>query len=155
MFFFPGKMKRARTHEGDKLRWYVGATVFGHCIFFFVSLAIIGFIPMIENLLFAAWIYSVYLTLREWLLILYMIALIFTMYENFKRERQQHQFREMNSYEALGWLCLFSYYVFIICYLLPVYIKFRAKGGLKGNAKSRKNADAEAAQRKREIIENS
>jgi len=53
----------------------------------------------------------------------------------------------MNSYEALGWLCLFSYYIFIICYLVPVYFKYRASGGLKGKGAVRKadESDAEAA----------
>ena len=125
-------MKRARTHEGDKLRWYLGATVIGHILFFFISLAIIGFVPMIENLLFSAWVYSLYLTLREWLLLVYIITLPITMYFNIKSERQNHLYRQMNSYEVLGWLSLFAYYIFVVCYLIPVYIRFRTKGGIKG-----------------------
>ena len=89
-FFFPGRMKKTKTNQGAHLRWLMGATVFGHCMFFFISLAIIGFVPMIENLMFAAWTYSIYLTLREWLLITYMIALLVAMYENIKAEKERH-----------------------------------------------------------------
>ena len=86
MYFFPGKQKKAKTHPGEKLRFYIGATVIGHMIFFFISLAIVGFIPMIQNLFFAAWTYSIYLTLYEFSLIAYMFCLVYFAWKDYQWE---------------------------------------------------------------------
>jgi len=44
--------------------------------FFILSLALIGFIPMLQNTVLLIWSYSVYLTLREWAVILYIVLII-------------------------------------------------------------------------------
>jgi hypothetical protein len=52
----------------------------GHFFFFLLSLMYIGFVPMLQNILLLLWGYSVYLTLREWAIIIYIILIITCLY---------------------------------------------------------------------------
>lgn len=120
-----------------------------------ISLGCIGFLPMIENLLFTAWTYSIYLTLYEWLLLVYFVALPLIMWENYKHESTTHMYKDLTQFEMLGWLTMAVYYIFIIIYLLPAYIKFRSRGGIKGKGQGKTTLieDPEAAKKKKDILE--
>ena len=48
-------------------------TMFFDFCFFVLALVLVGFRPMVIDLLLGFWGYSVYLTLREWTVILYCI----------------------------------------------------------------------------------
>ena len=139
---FPGKAKKAYTKQGKHFRWWIAAFCTGHALFFFVSLAIIGFEPMVNNIIFTAWMYSLYLTLSECLTIAYLFGLVMTMYYNYQHEYVRHVYKDMNNLEILGWLALFSFYVFSLCTITPIYLRFRINGGRKGygNNNHRNNA---------------
>ena len=53
----------------------------------------------------------------------------------------------MTQYESLGWILIFAYYIFIIFYLVPAYVNFRSKGGIKGKGQGKTTLleDPEAA----------
>ena len=63
--FFPTIKKPSETPEGDWLRCTSLISVFIHNGLFVFCLALVGFYPMIFNLAQACVSYSVYLTLRE------------------------------------------------------------------------------------------
>ena len=56
------------------------ASVIGHLIFFVFALALVGFEPMIINLVLAAWSYSCYLTLKGWSVLLLMFFMAASTY---------------------------------------------------------------------------
>ena len=73
LWMFPVVKRRAYTRTGRRLRSFFGWVCVGHAFFFVFSLAIIGFFPMIENLILGFYTYSMYLTIRQcasWLYIL-------------------------------------------------------------------------------------
>ena len=49
-----------------------------HAIFFVTSLAFVGFVSMIEDLLLAMMAFSAFLTLYDWVISFYLIVLIMT-----------------------------------------------------------------------------
>ena len=46
-----------------------------HFVQFTVSLAILGFLPMLEDLAFGALVFSCYLTLQDWLISTYLLLM--------------------------------------------------------------------------------
>ena len=64
IWLYPKHTKLAFTKEGEYLRRYVLISLILHLIFFAVSLAFIGFEPMMANLGLAILQYSNYVTLR-------------------------------------------------------------------------------------------
>ena len=73
---YPKKMKRTYTKQGRWLRQVIALCCGLHCVFFIITLAFVGFPPMIINLFLAAWSYSIYLTLREWTTVVYFFLLV-------------------------------------------------------------------------------
>ena len=72
---YPINQKSAMTSQGKWLRRCIGIAVFLHCFFFIFSLALVGFPSMIINLILASWSYSVFLTLNEWKVLMYIFFL--------------------------------------------------------------------------------
>ena len=54
----------------------IGLACFSHILFFCISLAMVGFQPMMLNGFLATWAYSCYLTLNELSIVLYLIFLV-------------------------------------------------------------------------------
>ena len=77
VYLYPKYNKWTYTHEGEYLRRWVLVSLILHVIFFAVSLAFIGFEPMIANLWLAILQYSNYITLRECTIVLYEVAILF------------------------------------------------------------------------------
>ena len=75
-YLFPSKPKPTDTEEGAHLRRVLWWCIFFHVIFFMVSLTIIGFLPMLAEIYYVTWLYSTYLTLREWSVIIYLLSLL-------------------------------------------------------------------------------
>ena len=75
-WFYPAQPKFCHTEEGKTLRrimcWQVGL----HTTAALISLAIIGFFSMISHMLWAMWTYSIYLSLREMQIIVYLVTLL-------------------------------------------------------------------------------
>ena len=98
-----------------------------HCCLFVVSLTAIGFYIMLSEIFFASWTYSCYLTLSEWQIILYLIALsfgilhgVFTIF----------QYGEIS---LLFFIILLCFYGLSIMVISRRYRKFRSAGGIHGN----------------------
>jgi hypothetical protein len=68
--------KECPNREGHKLRSLFALLTFGHGFFFLLSLAFIGFWPMMEDLIYSCFVYSIYLTLSRVSIIIYMILLL-------------------------------------------------------------------------------
>ena len=73
---FPSQPKKPETPEGEWMRCMSFITCIVHNGMFVLCLALVGFGAMIFNFLQAVWIYSVYLTLREREMIVYLILLL-------------------------------------------------------------------------------
>ena len=71
---YPVKPKEAPTREGKVLRRLFGCFCILHVLSFVVCLAFIGFSRMMVELSLACFSYSAYLTLREWVICLYVIS---------------------------------------------------------------------------------
>ena len=70
---YPPKPKVLATSQGVWLRKMAAVSMFFDFCFFVLALLLVGFRPMIVDLLLGFWGYSVYLTLREWSVILYCV----------------------------------------------------------------------------------
>ena len=73
---YPSKPKLAPTPEGQSLRKLFGMAMVLHIVFFVVSLTAMGFLPMLAEIGFSLWAFSCYLTLREWEVVVYLVALL-------------------------------------------------------------------------------
>ena len=125
---YPAQMKKAWTRQGQWLRKVLLFAVFAHCIFFIVALALVGFQTMIIDFILASWSYSVFLTLNECSILIYLcflssatiIGLFYgmsTMTANF---------------QVIGLLSNVAVYLLIIYFVSRSYFYFRKNGGIKG-----------------------
>ena len=75
-WFYPSRPKFAHTKEGESMRRSLLLQVVLHLLFFIVGLAYIGFESMITEIIWGLWAYSVYLTLREMQILVYLITMV-------------------------------------------------------------------------------
>ena len=73
---FPSTRKETENPNGDWLRCVNAIATFIHFGMALFCMALVGFPPMILNILQCIWSYSVYLTLREREMCLYLLALL-------------------------------------------------------------------------------
>ena len=132
--------KHAETSQGDWLRTMMGIACLGHCIFFVVGLALIGFITMIINLTLASLSYSAYLTLKEAIIIFYLFSLFASIGYGFKETLFSRT--DATSYMQMGIVANIALYGSIIFFAGKSYYHFRLTGGVKGTAQSRKKDSA-------------
>ena len=76
MRLYPAQKKHAWTKQGQWLRTMLGTACAAHILFFVVALAFVGFQTMLVNLVLASWSYSVYLTLNQCSVFLYIFFLM-------------------------------------------------------------------------------
>ena len=74
--FFPATKKQVFTADGEWMRCVSLITCIIHVGLLVFCLALVGAGAMIMNFLQAAWIYSVYLTMREREMVVYLILLL-------------------------------------------------------------------------------
>ena len=74
--FYPATKKPTETPEGEWMRCLSLISMIIHQCLFIFCLALVGAGPMVLNFLQACWVYSVYLTMREREMIVYMILLL-------------------------------------------------------------------------------
>lgn len=104
-----------------------------HCALVFLCLAMVGFEPMLINLIQACWIYSCFLTLRERQVILYFALLaIQAFYAIYSTLRKQPEGYRLSSSQLLGRLICLSVVALIFYTLGRAYYAFRKTGGLHG-----------------------
>ena len=107
-----------------------------HWVLFVFSLCLVGFFPMIYNLLLAAWAYSCYLTLREREVVVYFIfmtAAIVIAIARFFRGNE-------GSWQSLAGLVDLGVYMLLLYISVKYYYYFRISGGLHGLAEGSKQA---------------
>lgn len=77
LFFkiWPSQPKRAITAESKSMRRMLLICLLVHILYFLVSLAYLGFKPMLADLGYSLFVYSVYLTLYRPMIMLYMVVL--------------------------------------------------------------------------------
>ena len=74
--FYPSTRKEAFTAEGHWMRCIALISCILHNCLFVFCLALVGAGPMIMNFLQACWVYSVYLTMREREMVIYLILIL-------------------------------------------------------------------------------
>ena len=72
---FPAKEKKLYTVQGSHLRAFFGFMLALNITAFLGSLVLVGFKTMLYAILLTTFSYSGYLTLREWVVILYILML--------------------------------------------------------------------------------
>jgi len=77
---FPKHPKRTMTPEGTWLRRIIGLFCVCHCFAFAFMMAFVGWSNSMFELYLIIFSYSAYLTLREWVLILYLLGSIGSLY---------------------------------------------------------------------------
>ena len=130
---YPIQAKRTWTKQGSWLRKIICACLIANLLFFVVSLAMIGFEPMAMNLILATWAYSVYLTMNELSIILYIVFLIGATINGiyWLKENDNLAFPLTNS-QIMGFGMNMMTHLVSIYYLGRAYYYFRKTGGIKG-----------------------
>lgn len=106
-----------------------------HGIFFMVALAFTGFQAMITALFLMTWSYSCYLTLREWLVILYVFFLIMTSVgQVLDLTNNNERSNDTTSVQVMGLLIQVGAQVAAVGNVGKAYFFFRKTGGIWGTA---------------------
>ena len=134
---YPATPKRVWTAQGEWLRKMGLIAMIGDFAFFGVALALIGFLPMIQNLFIATVGYSLVLTLREWVIILYLLMKVLALGTLISGQGQSSFGGQMSGSQVVGVLCNVSYNVITIFYIARAYQMFRKSGGIWGTKKTR------------------
>jgi len=103
-----------------------------HIFFFVMCLALVGFKEMLENLWLSFWSYSVYLSLREWTIIIYLLLIIFVLYDRVYSKEGTYIAPTEPSYSILGHVIIVLGYCLNLWFTFKAYIWFRKYGGIKG-----------------------
>ena len=134
---WPHQQKQTETQEGDHLRCVLGFATIMHIFLFVGCLTLVGFGPMIYNLLQFAWAYSCYLTLREREIVVYFIMLAgFAILETTTifDKKKEGNWQQLGSMTVVILYCLIGYIVG------RTYYFFRITGGLHGRIEGIKQA---------------
>ena len=100
-----------------------------HGIFFILSMSMIGFEAMITEILWGCWAYSVYLSLREMMIVIYWITLAMGL---------MYKFMQLFDFSQLQLLFFILEQVFIgisLYYVGLGYLAYRKSGGVKGHSR--------------------
>ena len=83
-----------------------------------------------------------FLTLREWAVILYIILIIACLITTAQYE--YYYDKSISQYEVIGYFWLFTFYIIQVYYITQKYYAFHNSGGIKGKRdKKDKNKDNE------------
>ena len=128
--FYPSNPKKAETKEGEWMRFVSKISTVVHTILVALCLALIGFSPLIFNFLQAMWSYSVYLTLREREMALYIFLLLVQIGHCFAviftSEKKQGTFQLAGFIANIVACCILTYLN------ARAWYEFRTTGGLHG-----------------------
>ena len=134
IYLYPAQNKNTYTKEGDSLRCQILAALVLHTIFAIISLAFIGFEPMIVNMWLMILCYSCYITIRDCTIVLYLICLCLAISGGLSWgfSDQNQGALGLQSTQTMG---LIANCVMLAgnCFLIfKSYMRFRATGGLRG-----------------------
>eukprot|EP00347_Sterkiella_histriomuscorum_P008650 403344285 len=123
---YPNQPKYADTEEGDRLRNILKICCIFHIVFFMASLTAIGFYSMIQEILYAAWTYSAYLTLKEYQTVIYIVTLFMGIAYGF------FNLFSHNDLNLLFYILNLVYYGCALFFVAKAYKTFRITGGIHG-----------------------
>ncbi len=75
-WFFPAIPKKVWNEEGKNMQRIMLIQTLMHFGFFFISLMFIGFFQMLIDLAYMTFAFTVYLNLREYMIVLYILSMI-------------------------------------------------------------------------------
>ena len=132
---WPNQNKQSFTDEGRRMRYAMASVTALHGFMFVLSLCLVGFFPMLYNLLLAAWAYSCYLTLREREIIFYFIMVVLAGTLEVLRLLDD---KSEGSWQSLGGMVQIGLYVLGLYIAARYYHAFRVSGGLHGISENSK-----------------
>ena len=97
-------------------------------IFFVLALALVGFETMALNIFLGSWCYSVYLTINECSIIMYLFFLLMGIFGGLSRFVSG----ELQSFQIIGAICNVSMCGIMLWFTASAYKNFRKTGGIKG-----------------------
>ena len=134
---WPNQSKHYFTDEGRRMRYAMAAVTGLHGFMFVLSLCLVGFYPMLYNLLLAAWAYSCYLTLREREIVFYFILVVVASVLELMRLFDENK---EGSWQSLGGMAELGLYCLALYISGRYYYVFRISGGLHGISENSKQA---------------
>ena len=144
-WLWPNEKKPYFTEEGQRMRLAMTATTSIHCILYLVCLVLVGFWPMMYNIILAAWSYSCQLTLREREIIFYFVLVILFMVLQFMRLFDD---KAEGSIQTLSGMIVAGMYALCLWISGRYYYAFRVSGGLRGSVDNSKQARKYRKQRR-------
>ena len=125
-WFFPPVPKKTFTPEGERMRNVMRFQVFFHILFFVGNLGAVGVQGMLFELAWFLWSFSVYLNLREYMIVIYIITMVAGGITNISLMSTFTQLPLLVFILELVFLFLSSFYV------MMYYKDYRLGGGIKG-----------------------
>ena len=117
------------------MRYAMAAVTALHGFMFVLSICLVGFFPMLYNLILAAWAYSCYLTLREREIIFYFIMIVVVVTLEVLRLFDE---KKEGSWQSLSSIVLLGLYGLTLYISGRYYHAFRVSGGLHGISENSK-----------------
>ena len=143
MKLWPSKPKELYTSQGRWLRKMALLFMVLDLIFFVISLAVVGFGPMFYDIMLAVLGYSVYLTLREWVVMLYMFGKVGAAFHiMFGTSGQNYSNAPLQSTQIFGKLANSGFHLMSVYFVGRAYYYFRKNGGIWGTSEEGRLAKA-------------
>ena len=128
---YPSHPKEVFTKEGKTFRMVILLFTIGNIISFVSCLAFVGFVCMMLSLCVLLISYSAYLSLREWVICLYVLICLGVVGEQIKE-----LLTLTNHQQMIAGFVLIVFNLLQAVVVCKQYIKFRNTGGLKGTNKT-------------------
>ena len=137
---WPSKPKQLYTNQGRWLRKMALLFMVLDFMFFVFSLAVVGFEPMLYDLLLGVLGYSVYLTVREWVTMLYLAGKLFSAFALFFGERTGANYSNapLQSTQLFGEIANATFHLMSVYFVGRAYYYFRKNGGIWGTGEDAK-----------------
>eukprot|EP00347_Sterkiella_histriomuscorum_P000946 403373921 len=122
-YLYPSKVLKANNQEAIQMRRLMLFCLVIHILFFILSLALLGFLSMIEDLFLGLICFSGYLTLFDWTIAFYLVALALTTLLNFINLFKYQELKLLVYLGSMG----FNVIAFLV--ILRAYWVFERVGG--------------------------
>ena len=130
---YPSGAKTLYTSQGIWLRRMAVVFLFLDIIFTVFSLAMVGFLPMIQDLCLACLGYSMYLTIREWVVMLYLLLkLVFGLGLIWQDQSNMSYLEQTNTIMKFGQIANATFHLLSVFFVGKAYYYFRKNGGIWG-----------------------
>ena len=130
---YPAEKKTLYTTQGKWLRTMAGFFMFADFCFFVFALALVGFQAMMMDLWLGLWGYSVWLTLREWVTIMYLFFKCMAAFMLLFNSNSGSSYSgTMASTQIFGLILNACFHILSVYYVGRAYYQFRKNGGIHG-----------------------